>query len=99
MNTVLLNIASSIAFTIIKKGLTWLINSNILTEIRSTVINLLNENITNEEKRKLTVKAARDIENKLYDESKKLPTSLLDIAVSATVLEVKANLEKKNVQI
>lgn len=88
------SIAVSIGFALIKQGLSWLISSDILKNIRTNVIAMMHSDLSGAEKHEAVKSVARQVESKFTAESAKLPSALLDIAIKAAYLEISGSQTK-----
>ena len=78
-------LAWSIGLTLVKKGVEWLISSDVLSKVRAGVVEMLDSDDSGTEKRETVKTMAQDFAE---ETGKSLDGDLLDIAVRAVYLGV-----------
>ena len=81
------SIIYSIGWALLKRGLAWLIQSEILAKIYAGVVVMANSDLSSEEKHERVKFLARAEEVAVTKSDEPLPGSLLDIAIKAAYLE------------
>jgi hypothetical protein len=78
----------SIGFALLKRAVAWLIETQILETIRGGVALLLSEDLPPAEKHARVKAMARSVESELHAGARRLPGTVLSIAIGVVYLEL-----------